>query len=443
MKLIKSSIVLFIASLVFFQSCKENFIAPTYSLSTYARNFEGEPAMDWMVLLCKIIANESRYNPPKASRIYAYTCINLYESVVNGMPGHLSLAGQLNQMPAMPKPDDELIYDWPSVLAGSMPVAIKGILVNAYSNSIASINALRDSQIVQRKRIVSSDVVDRSVLYGETVANKILDWSSTDGYAQTRGLPYTPPPRSQNPANWEPINPGDTAEEPYWGTLRPFAMPTPNACDIPPTFPFDTTIGSLFYNDQLEIKNLRSGLTQEQKNIALFWRDKQLTPTPPGHWVYIAAQMVTKLNLRLDKTSEMFALVGIAVGDAFISAWEAKYHYNYLRPQSYIRDYIQPGWTPYLPTPPFSDYPSGHSTESGSSAYVLTQLFGTVAFTDTTHISIGMAARYFNSFYDAADECSDSRQYGGIHYRDACETGVLRGKLIGQVIFQRVRLRIY
>jgi hypothetical protein len=346
-------------------------------------------------------------------------------------------------MPEMPHPDINLEYDWPSVITGSAPVVIRGLLNTDYSTSLNMINNLYNRQVTEKKAVKDTNVINRSLSYGVSIANRILQWANTDRYLETRGLPYTPPPRSLNPANWEPINPGDTAEEPYWGTLRPYAVPTSAICEIPPSYIFDTAVSSPFYRDELEIKIIKDNLTAEQEEIALYWRDKQLTGTPPGHWVYIMCQMVTKLNLKLDKAAEMFALGGIALGDAFITAWYVKYKYNYLRPQSYIRDYIDPGFLPLIPTPPFPDYPSGHSTGSGACAYILTQLLGQVPFTDTTHIRLGMTGRYFNSFNEAALECSVSRIYGGIHYRNACENGVLTGKKIGETIMQRIRLKIF
>ena len=101
----------------------------------------------------------------------------------------------------------------------------------------------------------------------------------------------------------------------------------------------------------------------------------------------------------------------------------------------------EPTWTPLLPTPPFPDYPSGHSTSSGACSFLMTKLLGTIMFTDTTHLRIGMSPRSFNSFREAAVECSNSRIYGGIHYRNACENGVLMGERIGADIFSRVKLK--
>ena len=87
---------------------------------------------------------------------------------------------------------------------------------------------------------------------------------------------------------------------------------------------------------------------------------------------------------------------------------------------------------PILTTPPFPEYTSGHSVQSGASAQVLTDLFGEVAFTDHTHDSRELAPRSFGSFFEAAEEAALSRLYGGIHFRPAIELGVDQGRCIGE-----------
>ncbi len=437
-------IVLF--SAVIFYSCGEtdNIVTnSTSSISPLASTYDAKFATDWLWVATRIVADESRDNPPQAGRVYSYSCITIYQCVVAGMPLNRSLSGQLKEMPSMPLAYPSLEYDWPTVVTGAMPIMLRGLFRVLYTPSQNMINNMAAKQLQERYAVKDSAIIVRSLLYGESIANRILEWADQDGFYRIQGIPYNPPPRTLNPANWEPINPGDTAVEPYWGTLRTFALPNAAYNELPPSFLFDSTVGSQFYNDQYEIFLLRTNATQEQKDIALFWRDKQLTPQPPGHWVSIVNQIVLRDNIKLDKAAECFAYLGIAIGDAFIAAWYTKYHYNYLRPQSFIMSYIQPGWLPFLPTPPFPDYPSGHSTSSGTCSYVLTHLLGQVAFTDTTHLRIGMAPRSFNSFYEAAVECSNSRVYGNIHYRNACENGVIMGQNIGETIIEKVKLRIF
>src|SRR5690606_8378395 len=113
-----------------------------------------------------------------------------------------------------------------------------------------------------------------------------------------------------------------------------------------------------------------------------------------------------------------------------------------VRPETYINQFIDENWTPLLQTPPFPEYTSGHSMISNAAAVVLTDLFGdNFAFTDSTEVEFGMAARSFNSFKEAAAEAAISRLYGGIHYRRACEVGTEVGTRIGEFVIGRVKTR--
>jgi hypothetical protein len=133
------------------------------------------------------------------------------------------------------------------------------------------------------------------------------------------------------------------------------------------------------------------------------------------------------------------------VYDAFIACWNAKYVYNLQRPVTYINRNIDASWRPYIVTPNFPTYTSGHSTQSGAAARVLTDMFGIKSFTDTTHINHGLVpaqqARKFNSFVQAADEAAISRLYGGIHYSFDNNDGLLCGQCIGQAIHDRVNFK--
>lgn len=112
-------------------------------------------------------------------------------------------------------------------------------------------------------------------------------------------------------------------------------------------------------------------------------------------------------------------------------------------PGDLINDTIDAGWSPYLVTPGFPSYTSGHSTQSGAAAGVLTDMFGIKRFTDTTHTDHGLMPpqepRTFDSFDEAAAEAAVSRLYGGIHFSFDNDDGLASGQCIGQAITDRVR----
>jgi membrane-associated phospholipid phosphatase len=129
---------------------------------------------------------------------------------------------------------------------------------------------------------------------------------------------------------------------------------------------------------------------------------------------------------------DVLARLGIALADAFIACWASKYAYDLLRPVTYIRRFIDPKFEPPLNTPPFPEYPSGHSTQSAAAAVVLSAIWGgDYAFEDDTHVDDGLPGRAFLNFQAAAEEAAISRLYGGIHFRSAIERGLEQGRCVG------------
>lgn len=179
-----------------------------------------------------------------------------------------------------------------------------------------------------------------------------------------------------------------------------------------------------------------NGLTGEQRTIAFFWADLPAeSGTPAGHSLSIPGQILEQQAASLALAAEAFAKVGIGESDAFISCWETKYHYNLLRPVSYIRDLIDPEWETVLETPPFPAYTSGHSNDAGAASAILTALFGDgFAFTDHANDERGFAPRSFASFFEAAQESAFSRLYGGIHYRSDIERGIEQGRCVARAV---------
>jgi len=206
--------------------------------------------------------------------------------------------------------------------------------------------------------------------------------------------------------------------QPCWGGLRPFVLRGGLDVDPGPPLPYSESPASPFFREAKEVHATVEALTDEQRAIARFWADGPGTPTPAGHAVSILSQLVRGRGCTLDVAAEAYARVGIAAADAFVGCWAIKYKYNLLRPVTYIRNVIDPAWRPFLDTPPFPEYVSGHAVQSGATMQVLTDLFGeNLPFTDRTHEAPGLAARSFRSLLQAGEEAASSRLYGGIHFR--------------------------
>jgi len=156
--------------------------------------------------------------------------------------------------------------------------------------------------------------------------------------------------------------------------------------------------------------------------------------SPGGHWMNITRVASNQVKATVAQATEAYVLVSLSLADGFISCWDEKYRSKLIRPETYINQSIDENWVPLLQTPPFPEYPSGHSVISGAAAVALTKLLGdNFAFTDSTEVEFGMPPRSFKSFIQASEEAAVSRMYGGIHYTRACEVGKVEGRAVGRV----------
>jgi len=201
-----------------------------------------------------------------------------------------------------------------------------------------------------------------------------------------------------------------------------------------------------------EVYTLGKHLTPEQKAIANFWDCNPFAVTysghmaiglkkisPGGHWMGITSIACKKAGLPIDSVILIHTTVAMTLHDAFVSCWHEKYTSNRIRPEGAINKLMDPAWRPLLQTPPFPEYSSGHSVVSAASAEVLTHFLGTpFGFTDTSEVYFGLPSRSFPSFEEAAAEAAISRLYGGIHYRDACDQGLIQGKMVARYALHRL-----
>jgi membrane-associated phospholipid phosphatase len=415
----------------------------TNNLKEPADDYPSDVASVWFDTLYEVVRSEATA-PPPAARIYGVAAVALYEAVVSGALHHRSLVGQLNDLPTVPQPRKHGTFHWPTVANAALAHTIRGLFPSLKPENLDVIDVLEQRFATQFQAEVRRWAYERSVAQGREVAEAILAWAATDGFSTVNNCPYVPNPV---PGAWEPTPPGFTAPlQPCWGQLRPMVLASGTEC-APPGHPeFSIDSGSAFYAAAFEVYTTGLHLTAEQQTIADYWADGAgVTGTPAGHWIAIVGQMARNDGLSLAAAAEAYARVGIAVADAFIACWYTKYRTNLQRPVTYIQDHIDGRWLSYIVTPPFPTYTSGHSTQSGSAATVLTDMFGSQAFTDTTHTDHHLMPpqepRSFSSFDEAAAEAAVSRLYGGIHFAFDNHDGLAAGQCIGQAIIDRVRFR--
>jgi hypothetical protein len=390
---------------------------------------------NWYKLVLELVRHTATYTPPVASRAFAYLGITAYEVLASGQAGYQSLAGQINGFaPLPPRPDG---VDDAAALNAALAKAIADFFGNTGPTGQRAMDAMQRQMDSAVAASVDADTAARSAAYGLSVAAHILQYSQDDGGAviTNMGFPdgYTP---AADAWAWVPTSKVSLQQAPLlpnWGNNRTFAMANGKSCPVAPHTPYSEDPASQFYADAMEVYKTSKSLTEEQERIARFWSDDpMLSPTPPGHWISIALQIIDRDGIDGARSADLLARLGIALADSFIGNWADKYLYNLLRPVTYIRRHIDPAWQPLLITPPFPDHPSGHSTQSGAAATVLTAFFGEgFAFSDNTHEADGIPTRSYPDFWTAAREAADSRLYGGIHFRPANDLGIEQGRCIG------------
>ncbi len=395
---------------------------------------------DWFFLALQLIQQTPGFSPPVASRALGYMGLTLYESVVPGMPGYQSLAGQHKQLSSLPWAQPDVPLHWPTVANASLATMTRMMFSNASAENKARIDTLERSLPLKYTQdfdpnSVTAEITNRSETFGKLMAMAIMTWARTDGGHEAWGpirrhqQNYVPP---SGTGKWSATPPAFAAPLlPYWGKNRPFVMKTADDCPAPMPPAYSEEPGSAFYKDGMEVYQISRAATQEQRQFALYWADDAgKTPTPAGHWAYVANDLLRAKKADLGSAAEVFARLNMAMSDAFVAAWNTKYKLNVLRPVTYVQLVIDSNWTPSLmPTPPFPDYPSGHSVQSSAAAAVLGKEFGAnTSFVDNTHNDRGWGPRTFKSFKAAADEAAASRIYAGIHYRFASDGGKPQGQ---------------
>ena len=390
------------------------------------------------------------FSPPVASRIYAYSSVAAYEALIPQDKMYTSLSGQLHGLEAVPKPDSTLEYCFP---LASVQAALKVGKALVFSED--KMDEFYTTMMQEfRDAGVPEDVFNRSVDYGTKVADHILAWSSKDNYKQSRSFPkYS---ILNDPSTWKPTPPAYMdAVEPHWNKIRTFVMDSAQQFKPAPPLPFSIKKGSPFYNEANQVYEVGKNLTQEQREIASFWDCNPFVMnvkghvmfatkkiSPGGHWMNITRVACNQVHAAVAQATEAYVMVSLSLNDGFISCWDEKYRSKLIRPETYINQYIDENWVPLLQTPPFPEYPSGHSVISGAAAVALTKLLGdNFAFTDSTEVEFGMPPRNFKSFIQASEEAAVSRMYGGIHYTRACEVGKVEGRAVGTFISQKVKTR--
>jgi len=451
MTLLRNTFVLLCGVLVvsfFLSSCVKDAKPSTAAVADY----DSEVALKWNQMYLEIERYSPGYRPGPAPRSLAYIGLATYEACISGMPDYNSMKSLYPGL-EIPAIDKNAEYHWPTVVNFVYKTMLHKFFPNLTNQQVLDQWAALENSLEDKYKASTNDkVYSVSKDYGITVAEAVWNWSKTDAVGHDAYLDpfgtYDWQAHFDGPGDWVPTPPGPSKPMfANWGSARTFAiLPSDKLCKAP--LVYSESQQSALYAQALEVYNaIHDNNWEDGQWIATFWSDDlvNLTFSPGPRWIAIANQVIEKENTDLETSLFCYAKLGLALNDAAVSCWYSKYVYNVERPVSYINRLINPDWKPTLKnpltgdsgmTPAFPAFPSGHSTMGGAGAEVLTDVFGNhYGMLDRCHegrTEFNGTPRFFDNFYQMAEENAISRVPLGVHWRMDCEVGVDLGYLVGR-----------
>jgi hypothetical protein len=394
----------------------------------------GDEVTDWNANMIKAILT-ARVGAAPASRLTAMVQSAVFDAV-NGVFGQYTPV----HVPAEAPPGA-------SARAAAVQAAY-GVLIKLFPAQQATLDTQRAASLAALDDDgdgVFGQSVERGLAWGQHVADEIWAWRSADGFS-TALPPFL---GSTETGVWRPTPPAFLA-----GATPQLAYTAPWAINDPANFlpPGPPALGSAQYAaDYLEVQfmgHTNSPLrTADETLLCVFW-----TGNTPGFWNRAALQLAERNGLSLLENARVLAALNLAVADAVICCWRAKYTFVFWRPVTAIplgdtdgNDATIPDitWTPLITTPNHPEYPSGHSSQSGAAAAVLAAFFGDdTEFSLTSEVTPGVT-RYYTSFTGAAEEAGDARVFGGIHFRTACLDANAMGRRVANYVLANALQRAH
>jgi hypothetical protein len=425
------------------------FLFSLFFKNTYSQNSDSASAsiIHSLVEQLSQAIMQDGFNPPQASRIYAYCNIAAFEALINSSEKYYSLGKQLNGLGELPKPDSKLKYDFRYSAVVAFSKVARALVYRRFITDAAEKELLGKLE----KETIEPKIIENSAKYGNELADFIIAWIKQDNFTQLKTMQRYE--LKGTPGTWQPTPPAYMdALEPNWNKIRPLVMKTADQFKPASPYEFSTDTASDFYKQNYFVYKTVNELSPENLEISKYWDDSPVHNEASGHFMYVSRKLspgghwlnivkIVAKDVRLDilESSRVYALSSIALYDGFISCWDEKYRSNLVRPETYITKYIDSNWSPVFETPPFPEHTSGHAVISNAVATILTNLIGDkIAFVDSTEVPFDLPARKFNSFHEAASEASVSRIYAGIHYMRAMSEGERQGIEIARYVLQNL-----
>ncbi len=314
-------------------------------------------------------------------------------------------------------------------------------LLKLYPAQATTLTTRRDASIAAVMGAERPESVERGVSWGQYVADTIWSARQSDGLTPA----MAPFMGSATLGFWRPTPPANSSGSgPQFATMTPWILARPSQFRPVPPPALNSREYATDFNETKVWGAIDSPRRPEDSAVAVFWSGNGTL-----YWTRVAADLARARHLTSHESAHLFAVLHVALADASIATWDAKYRYVFWRPVTAIRSpdddgndetTPNPTWSPFLTTSAHPEYPSGHSNLAGAAGTVLSAIFGADVAFDATSETMPGAVRSFVGFDLAIEEMADARVFGGMHFRTACVRGSALGSTVASYVLSRAML---
>jgi PAP2 superfamily len=381
--------------------------------------------------------NAVGFSAPVSARAFAYMYLGMYEANKQVFP----VSGvQLNQL-------NEYVPYESKVVPVNKEAFVNNVVFGLCKHFYRSMSPFNKEKLTIlhysfRQKFGKASVSDS--LQAQKLVDHILEYAKKDGadaYLKNYPEDYVAP---NCKSCWTKTTPGFfPALLPNYGKTRLFFDSTKIVIKDLKPIEFSTDSTSELYKEALEIVTFTKEGNKEAELIAEYWDDSPgYSGTPPGHLLSLTQQLFTEKKVDLLTRLNCLLTMTLAMQDAFILCWEVKYTTNFIRPITYIQQYIDPKFNSFIATPSFPEFTSGHSFQSGTAVTILAKFLPDCKnFSDKTNVKrtdINGAPRTYSDFESMGKEISISRFYGGIHFKSTLDVSFKAGQNLADLYLKSI-----
>lgn len=396
-------------------------------LSKPVSNYTSAMLNEYASLQLKLVSSTPGYETPVAARSMAYMALAAYEAAVPGMIENKSLSGELEGFANLPVINEKEEYHWPIAVNAAEHTLMKKLYATSGDVFKIKMDTLKKKYDQFYRTGVGSDVIDRSVRFGQDIAQAVWIYSQTDGghEAYNNNFPISNS-TFKGAAVWQPTGEESRPLLPKWGEVRMFVLAN-KYLEMPQAKEFSFQSNTPFFEEANDVYLTNKTLNSTQKEIMAFWEMPKGSVTQAGNQLALVSNLINKENYTLDRALLLYLKVTMAMHDALVVSWKNKFANNLMRPITYINQAIDPKWKPNHNASPVPDFTSEQATLVSAVSGILAYELGETYVFEVTSQYTPSLKRGYKTFSSYAKEAQVAPIYSGIHYRMSTVSGALQG----------------